>query len=208
MINKNHLLVVKRHLRRNKIVRYGLNIRKKINDKRADKLRAPFIPDVIKLVGKDTTIISSNCFAGRIMQDVGMEYNSPTLGLYFWAEDYIEFLTHLKYYLTEAKIEFVEHSKHALGDTRRQNWEHWYPIGVLNGKVEIHFLHYHTEEEAAEKWYRRAGRHPCRLPDFSRRWGFRAGLAPGLPWRGTVPEKAGATAGAVRFFLRYPCLFL
>ena len=24
--------------------------------------------------------------------------------------------------------------------------------------MEIHFLHYHTEEEAAEKWYRRAGR--------------------------------------------------
>lgn len=149
---------LKNILRRNKIVRYLLNIRKKINDKRADRLRVPLIPDVIKVVGKDTTIISSNCFAGRIMQDVGMEYNSPTLGLYFWAEDYIEFLTHLKYYLTEAKIEFVEHSKHILGDTRRQNWEHWYPIGVLDGKVEIHFLHYHDEEEAAEKWYRRASR--------------------------------------------------
>ncbi len=36
--------------------------------------------------------------------------------------------------------------------------KHWYPIGQLDGKVEIHFLHYHTEEEAAEKWYRRAKR--------------------------------------------------
>lgn len=148
----------KKYLRRNKLIRCILNIRKKINDKRADKLRAPYIQDVIKVVGKDTTIISSNCFAGRIMQDVGMEYNSPTLGLYFWAEDYIEFLTHLKYYLTEAKIEFVKQSKHALGNERRQNWEHWYPIGVLGSKVEIHFLHYYTEEEAADKWYRRASR--------------------------------------------------
>lgn len=155
---KNYLGGVKRYLRRNKLVRFVLNIRKNINDKKADRLRAPYIPDVIKVVGKDTSIISSNCFAGRIMQDVGMEYNSPTLGLYFWAEDYVEFLSHLRYYLTEAKIEFVEHSKHALGNNRRKNWEHWYPIGVLDGKVEIHFLHYHTEKEAADKWYRRASR--------------------------------------------------
>ena len=58
----------------------------------------------------------------------------------------------------KAKIEFVEHSKYPIGDERRAKWKHWYPIGLLNGKVEIHFLHYHTEREAAEKWYRRASR--------------------------------------------------
>lgn len=90
-----------------------------------------------------------------------MEYNSPTLGLYFMYPDYIEFLQHLEYYLKEAKIEFVEHSKYPLGDQRRAERSiahHWYPIGLLGGKVEIHFLHYHTEEEAAAKWYRRAQR--------------------------------------------------
>lgn len=104
------------------------------------------------------SIISSNCFAGRIMQDMGMKYNSPTLGLYFMYPDYIEFLRNLKYYLTEAKITFVEHSKYPIGDERRAAWSHWYPIGLLGGKVEIHFLHYNTEEEAASKWYRRARR--------------------------------------------------
>lgn len=104
------------------------------------------------------SIISSNCFAGRIMQDLKMEYNSPTLGLYFMYPDYIEFLSNLRYYLTEAKIEFVEHSKYPIGDERRAAWNHWYPIGLLDGKVEIHFLHYHSEKEAAEKWYRRAKR--------------------------------------------------
>ena len=29
---------------------------------------------------------------------------------------------------------------------------------LLGGKVEIQFLHYHSETEAAEKWYRRAAR--------------------------------------------------
>lgn len=87
-----------------------------------------------------------------------MEYNSPTLGLYFMYHDYIEFLSNLKYYLTDARIEFVEHSKYPIGDERRATWSHWYPIGHLGGKVEIHFLHYHSEKEAAEKWYRRAAR--------------------------------------------------
>lgn len=95
------------------------------------------------------------------MQDLGMKYNTPTLGLYFMYPDYIEFLQHLEYYLTEAKIQFVEHSKYPLGDERRADWtnkKHWYPIGLLDGKVEVHFLHYHSEEEAATKWYRRAKR--------------------------------------------------
>lgn len=104
------------------------------------------------------SIISSNCFAGRIMQDIGMQYNSPTLGLYFMYPDYIEFLKELQYYLKEAKIEFVEHSKYPIGNERRAAWSHWYPIGLLGGKVEIHFLHYYSEKEAAEKWYRRAKR--------------------------------------------------
>lgn len=156
---------------------------KKIIDRRSDRKRLPLLEQVIEVLAKisnninrkklelvpqindangnfegNLSIISSNCFAGRIMQDLKMEYNSPTLGLYFMYPDYIEFLSNLKYYLTEAKIEFKEHSKYPIGDTRRDNWRHWYPIGLLDGKVEIHFLHYYTEEEAASKWYRRAAR--------------------------------------------------
>ena len=123
--------------------------------------RKPYVSQIRQLIDDDTSIITSNCFAGRIMQDLGMKYNTPTLGLYFMYPDYIEFLQHLKYYLTEAKIQFVEHSKYPLGDERRAEWtkkKHWYPIGLLDGKVEVHFLHYHSEEEAATKWYRRAKR--------------------------------------------------
>lgn len=92
------------------------------------------------------------------MQDFGMKYNSPTFRLYFMYPDFIEFLSNLRFYLTDAKIEFVEHSKYPIGDKRRAAWSHWYPIGLLGGKVEIHFLHYHSEKEAAEIWYRRAKR--------------------------------------------------
>ena len=120
--------------------------------------RYRYIIELRKALPKNISIISSNCFAGRIMQDLNMQYNSPTLGLYFMYPDYLEFLSNLEYYLKDAKIEFVEHSKYTLGDYRRNKAKHWYPIGLLGGRVEIHFLHYHTEEEAASKWYRRARR--------------------------------------------------
>ena len=120
--------------------------------------RHPYLKQLNGLIADDTSIISSNCFAGRIMQDKKMQYNTPTLGLYFMYPDYIEFLQHLEYYLKEAKIDFVHKSKYPLGNERHEHWKHWYPIGLLGGKVEIHFLHYHTEKEAAEKWYRRAAR--------------------------------------------------
>lgn len=70
----------------------------------------------------------------------------------------MEFLSNLKYYLTEAKLDFVEKSRNPLANERREKWIHWYPIGILGGKVEIQFLHYHTEREAANKWYRRSQR--------------------------------------------------
>ena len=119
--------------------------------------RSKFLPQINKMITPETTIISSNTFAGRILQDLGREYNTPTVGLVFWAPDYIEFLSNLEHYL-KAEIIFTEKSKYPEGDVARASWHHWYPIGLLDGKVEIHFLHYYSEKEAAEKWHRRAKR--------------------------------------------------
>lgn len=125
------------------------------------KLRKPYLPAIRNILGSNASIISSNCFAGRIIQDLDMAYNTPTVGLFIWSSDFIEFLRHLKYYLTEAKLEFVEQSKYELGNQIRyektKNGE-WFPIALLDGKVEVVFLHYHSEEEARTKWYRRSSR--------------------------------------------------
>lgn len=131
---------------------------RKLRDRYLKEKRAPYFSQIENILATDTSIISSNCFAGRILQDLKREYNTPTLGLYFWAPDYIEFLKNLEHYLFEAEIQFVEKSKYILGNQRRAEWSHWYPIGLLDGKIEINFLHYHSEEEAASKWYRRAKR--------------------------------------------------
>ena len=145
-------------MEKNLLYRCARNIYVAIRNQYYYYKRRPYLKDLTTLISNRTSIISSNCFAGRIMQDKKMQYNTPTLGLYFMYPDYIEFLQHLEYYLKEARIEFVERSKYPLGNERHAKWKHWYPIGLLDGKVEIHFLHYHTEEEAADKWYRRAAR--------------------------------------------------
>lgn len=126
-----------------------------------DKQLAPLTEELKTYIGKDTSVITTNCFAGKITQSMHMQYNTPTAGLYFMYPDYIDFLKNLKHYLLDAEITFVNHSKYELGNKRLREQTLkglWYPIGLLDGKVEIHFLHYHTKEEAAEKWHRRAKR--------------------------------------------------
>lgn len=122
------------------------------------RLRNKYLKEIINICGNDVTIISSNCFGGRVLQDLKREYNTPTVGLYFFAPDYIEFLKNLKYYLTEAELSFASKSKYNLGNKRWESCQRSYPIGLLDEKVEIHFLHYNSEMEAEEKWNRRKAR--------------------------------------------------
>ena len=102
------------------------------------------------------TIISNNCWAGKVYQYLDMPYLSPTVGLYFFADDYIRFVSDLRRYLsTELEFISVEESKHA-GILREQKQER-VPIGKLDD-VELIFLHYKSREEAREKWDRRKAR--------------------------------------------------
>ena len=108
-----------------------------------------------KLLKKNVTIISNNCWGGHVYRYLGMEYLSPTIGLYFFANDYVKFCKNLKYYISQ-ELQFisVEESKHR-EDLYERNTT--CPIGILDD-VEIIFLHYKSEEEALEKWNRRSNR--------------------------------------------------
>lgn len=100
---------------------------------------------------------SSNCFAGRLYQNLNMEYTSPTVGLWFLPADYVEFCEKLPYFLN-SEIVWTECSKTEIGNLNRGKIEHYYPIGLIDGKIEVHFLHYDTRDEAWGKWKRRAER--------------------------------------------------
>ena len=98
---------------------------------------------------KDFTIISNNCWAGKVYQYYKLPYFSPTVGLYFYADDYIRFIKNLKYYISlDLQFISVDESKYCKDlYGRKQNHV---PLAKLDD-IEIVFLHYKTNEEAEEK---------------------------------------------------------
>ena len=104
----------------------------------------------------DFTVICSDCFAGTgIYEKFGLQYNTPTVGLFFHPDDYLRFLEGFKKCL-EHPLRFKQSSRYQAQNEFRM--KHPYPIGVLGDDIEIQLLHYKTEEEAAEKWARRSKR--------------------------------------------------
>jgi len=127
---------------------------KSVLNKIISAVRRAFLKNVIK--NRNFSIISNNCWAGRAYQYLDMPYLSPTAGLYFFAPDYIKFVSDLKRYLN-TPLRFInpEESKYYEEIKKRNQTDK--PIGILDD-VEIVFLHYKTKEEAEEKWNRRKER--------------------------------------------------
>lgn len=108
-----------------------------------------------KIKSRDFTIISNNCWAGKVYQYLDMPYLSPTVGLYFFSDDYLKFVSNLRYYMSlELSFITIEGSRYQETLIERGRI---CPIGVLDD-VEIVFLHYKSEQEAKEKWDRRKAR--------------------------------------------------
>ena len=110
-----------------------------------------------KLLNQDFTIISNNCWGGMVYESYNLPKNSPTVGLYFFASDYIKFLNNLKQNVYK-QIRFIKPTdskwyKYIKNDKRTGT----YPIGKIDD-IEIFFLHYKTEKEVLEKWNRRIKR--------------------------------------------------
>lgn len=123
------------------------------------KIRRKLFANIRKrnLHNYDFTIISNNCWGGMIYESYNIPKNSPTVGMFFFPDDYIKFVSDLKHY-TNYELKFInpEDSKwknQAKIDKRFGN----YPIAVLDD-VEIFCLHYKSEQEVKEKWQRRCKR--------------------------------------------------
>lgn len=109
-----------------------------------------------KLNNTDFSIICNNCWGGFVYRYFGLPYLSPTVGLYFYSEDFIKFAKDIHKYITmPITIISAKNSRH-YEDLKRKGQEN-IPVGILDD-VEIIFLHYKTPEEAKEKWTRRCKR--------------------------------------------------
>lgn len=137
----------------NMLISMTIKIREKLN---------PFLAPLRrkKLKNIDFTIISNNCWGGHVYRYFGLNYSSPTVGLYFWAEDYLLLLENLRSFF-ETEIQFINPRQSRYYSLLEKKGELNVPIGKLScekGNVEIVFLHYKSEDEAREKWNRRLKR--------------------------------------------------
>ena len=98
----------------------------------------------LRLKNRKPTIISDNCNAGIIYHDLGLQFFSPTVNLYFLPGDYLKFLKNLHHYLQVEPQETMDTSV---------AW----PVGMLDD-VKVFFMHYKSFEEARAKWTARAAR--------------------------------------------------
>ncbi len=103
---------------------------------------------------REFSIISNNCWGSFIYQKYGIRYQSPTVGLFIKGHDFVKFCADLDRYLSYGLC-FIPWEESTLYPEIRD--EKRYPIAKL-GDIEVYFMHYASEEEAREKWTRRASR--------------------------------------------------
>ncbi|MGQ0285636.1 DUF1919 domain-containing protein [Pasteurellaceae bacterium 22721_9_1] len=89
------------------------------------------------------TVISSNCTGAFMLHDLQLRFDSPFVNLYLTPKDFIRYLSKMDFYRNQP-LEFIETEK-------------GYPVGKL-ADLTIHFMHYHSEQEAAKKWQERTAR--------------------------------------------------
>lgn len=106
-----------------------------------------------RLKNKDVTILANNCNGGFIYHDLGLQFNSPTINLFFYKDHFFTFCEDLDYYLNE-ELRLTEHPLYTEIDKEYPICE----IGEKERRIELHFLHYDTFEEAKKCWNRRKDR--------------------------------------------------
>jgi len=130
-------------------IQFIRNIEKKVKS-RINKLR---------LKQSDFTIISNNCWGTFIYKKFGLPYSSPFVNLLIYAPDYIKLLENFSEDIFKQDIYFIpkEKSKYIQEMKELGHYDTYYPIGIL-ANIELHFLHYKTEQEAQQKWIKRCNR--------------------------------------------------
>lgn len=105
------------------------------------------------------TIISNNCWGGGIYESYNLIKQSPTIGMYILPNDYLKFISNLKYYLRQ-DLKFIDpnssKSREYIINNIDGNYGN-YPVGILDN-IEIYFMHYKEKETIKRKWERRINR--------------------------------------------------
>ena len=101
------------------------------------------------------SIVAQHCFGGLISHTLGLPFRSPTVNMFFRAEDFVKFLRTLPACLNGS----LTFKSTRFDEGTKLN----YPVVQL-GDVEIHMNHYRDFDTAVDAWNRRKARiNPCNL---------------------------------------------
>jgi len=98
----------------------------------------------------DFTVISNDCWGQALYEELGLPSRTPLFGSGMHAECFLRFLSDIPGYLA-MPLRFISVSRHGSVNrlrTRRGVW----PMAALGDGVEIHFIHYKSEEESRSAW--------------------------------------------------------
>lgn len=94
---------------------------------------------------KNFSLLVGNCLGGYVYHQLGLKFNSPTINLMIYDDDFFKIVSNPSYYLSQEITPFVDPD---------------YP-NVPSGKIDdviIHFTHYKTVEEGEKYWNKRKKR--------------------------------------------------
>ena len=115
-------------------------------DKVGRELRPYYLNKVERrrLKNRNFTIISQNCIGSIMYHDLGQKFLSPTINMKFNPNDFVMFLSNIRYYL-DAPISFLNDDRYP------------FPVGHI-GDCFVEFVHFKTEDEVVSKWNERKER--------------------------------------------------
>ena len=78
-----------------------------------------------------------------MLHDLGLEFRTPTINLFFTADDFLKYIDNIDYYNSQNLV-FL----------KKEEVDVNYPV-ALCGDIRIWFMHYNSEYEAEAKWFQR-----------------------------------------------------
>lgn len=104
------------------------------------------------------SIIANNCCGVRLLEDLNVRWDSPTIAVQIMPEEYTKFCQNIKWYMEQDIKEYKDFSEeHVKYFAKMYGGGIDFVVGLC-GDVAIVFQHYDTWAKAKEKWDKRKAR--------------------------------------------------
>jgi uncharacterized protein (DUF1919 family) len=105
-----------------------------------------------RLRSREFSLVANDCWGAEAYRHLGLAYTSPFVGLFLPAPDFVTMLGDLRRWVLDEPFAWVSESRHPIYAGAA------YPIGVLGGEIEVHFVHHADRHVAEASWRRRSAR--------------------------------------------------